>query len=203
MASNRTIAVAATVAVAGVVAYAAYFDYKRRNDVEFRKKLPQSRESLAASSLGGPITPEQLSQALELVKNDPPPASAAAKEDYFMQQVAAGESLATQGPEFHLPAALAFYRALRVYPSPLELMQIYDKTVPPPIFKIVLELTNLDVSTLISGGGPSIVQDEENAEKSSSSRQSAETSPSRAPSEASSQEWDKVTDPGTQTPNLF
>lgn len=43
---------------------------------------------------------------------------------------------AIQGPEFHLPAALAFYRALRVYPSPLELIAIYDKTVPPPIFKV-------------------------------------------------------------------
>ncbi|KAF9062225.1 hypothetical protein BDP27DRAFT_1336916 [Rhodocollybia butyracea] len=52
---------------------------------------------------------------------------------------------------FILPAALAFYRALRVYPSPVELMMIYQKTVPEPIFKIVIELTNLDVKDRVEG----------------------------------------------------
>lgn len=37
---------------------------------------------------------------------------------------------------FQLPAALSFYRALRVYPSPVELIMIYQKTVPEPVFKV-------------------------------------------------------------------
>jgi hypothetical protein len=41
-----------------------------------------------------------------------------------------------QGPAFHLPAAMCFYRALRVYPSPVELIVIYEKTVPPPVFQV-------------------------------------------------------------------
>lgn len=40
------------------------------------------------------------------------------------------------GPEFHLQAALCFYRALRVYPSPVELIVIYQKTVPEDVFKV-------------------------------------------------------------------
>ncbi|KAF4601780.1 hypothetical protein EYR40_004980 [Pleurotus pulmonarius] len=210
MTKSSTVLTVASVTAAGLLAYAIYFDYKRRNDVEFRKKLrkdkkraeksaAESRESLAASASGNELSPEQLREALELVKNEPPPPGAAEKENYFMSQVAMGEQLATRGPEFHLPAALAFYRALRVYPSPLELIAIYDKTVPPAIFKIVMELTNLDVSTILVDGA--IVEGGEQEAESTSSRHSAETSPSRAPSEASSQEWDKITDPGSQTPS--
>jgi mitochondrial import receptor subunit TOM20 len=41
-----------------------------------------------------------------------------------------------QGPMFYLPAALHFYRGLRVYPSPVELIAIYQNTVPEPVFKV-------------------------------------------------------------------
>ncbi|KAG7447519.1 uncharacterized protein BT62DRAFT_986357 [Guyanagaster necrorhizus] len=68
-----------------------------------------------------------------------------------MSQVAMGEQLALQGPDFQLPAALSFYRALRVYPSPVELMVIYEKTVPEPIFKMVIQMTNLDVTAKVQG----------------------------------------------------
>lgn len=39
-----------------------------------------------------------------------------------MEQVAMGEGLAQAGPMNEVPAALCFYRALRVYPSPVELI---------------------------------------------------------------------------------
>ena len=41
-----------------------------------------------------------------------------------------------EGPEFAVEAALAFFRALRVYPSPVELIMIFQNTVPEPIFKV-------------------------------------------------------------------
>ena len=71
-----------------------------------------------------------------------------------MQQVSIGEQLVAQGnavsittsfrcltlcsagEDFRLPAALSFFRALRVYPSPVELIMIYEKTVPGPVFKV-------------------------------------------------------------------
>ena len=35
-----------------------------------------------------------------------------------------------------MTAALCFFRALRVYPSPVELIAIYQKTVPEAVFKV-------------------------------------------------------------------
>jgi hypothetical protein len=40
------------------------------------------------------------------------------------------------GPLYKLPAALEFYRALRVYPSPVELIGIYEKTITPAVFTV-------------------------------------------------------------------
>ena len=47
--SSRALTVAAVVAT-GVVAYAVYFDYKRRNDVEFRRRLSMSHHCLARAT---------------------------------------------------------------------------------------------------------------------------------------------------------
>jgi import receptor subunit TOM20 len=63
------------------------------------------------------------------------------------------------GPEMHVQAASHFYRALRVYPSPVELLMstslpfssigadnvfaVYQKVCPAPVFALLLELTSL------------------------------------------------------------
>jgi import receptor subunit TOM20 len=88
------------------------------------------------------------------IQKEPLPASPQEKEAYFMTQVSLGEQMAVQGESIHicimimekptvslgaafnLPSALAFYRALRVYPSPVELIMLYEKSVPPPVFKV-------------------------------------------------------------------
>ncbi|GAW00816.1 MAS20-domain-containing protein [Lentinula edodes] len=160
--SSRTTSVLtiAGIAVLSIAAYAVYFDYKRRNDVEFRRKLKKEKKRvdkyIASSKASLPSSPDavgvdELREALEQVKAEQVPISPEQKEAYFMTQVASGEQLSLQGPMFSLPAALAFYRALRVYPSPVELMVIYQKTVPEPIFKLVIELTNLDVKGRVEG----------------------------------------------------
>ncbi|KAF5393185.1 hypothetical protein D9757_001191 [Collybiopsis confluens] len=189
--SSRTTSLLAIAGITtlGVVAYAVYFDHKRRNDVDFRKKLKKDKKrvdkSIASSKASLPPEPgaasdDELREALEQVKAEAVPASPDQKEAYFMTQVASGEQLAAQGPMFQLPAALAFYRALRVYPSPVELMMIYQKTVPEPIFKLVIQLTNLDVS--LSNPSNSSIDDVDE-----------DSSPVRGPpSETSSQEWDKL-----------
>jgi len=41
-------------------------------------------------------------------------------------------------------AALCFYKALKVYPQPRDLVQIYDKTVPAPVIAILAEMIALD-----------------------------------------------------------
>ncbi|KAJ7886748.1 mitochondrial outer membrane translocase complex, subunit Tom20 domain-containing protein [Mycena leptocephala] len=135
----------AGISLCGIIAYAVYFDYKRRTDSEFRKKLrkekkrvnkslAESREALAAET---EVSEADLRDALKQIKSEPRPATQEARENYFMSQVAMGEQLAARGEPFHLPAALSFYRALTVYPSPSELLGIYQKTVPDAIVKIV------------------------------------------------------------------
>ncbi|KAF9266257.1 MAS20-domain-containing protein [Marasmius fiardii PR-910] len=157
--TTSILTIAGITLITGFVAYAAYFDYKRRNDAGFRKNLKKQKKrvdkSIASSkaSLEASATTStaDLRAALEQVKKEPVPASPEQKEAFFMSQVATGEQLAAQGPDFSLPAAMSFYRALRVYPSPVELMVIYQKTVPEPIFKLVIELTNLDVKDRVEG----------------------------------------------------
>jgi mitochondrial import receptor subunit TOM20 len=87
-------------------------------------------------------------------KDDQVPTTPEERETYFMSQVEIGErlcaqgmsctagavkdfcSLCCEGPDFAVEAALAFFRALRVYPSPVELIMIFQNTVPEPIFKV-------------------------------------------------------------------
>ncbi|KAH7887480.1 hypothetical protein F5I97DRAFT_2072803 [Phlebopus sp. FC_14] len=157
MSRSTTMLTVAGIAVGGLVAYAVYFDYKRRTDATFRKQLRKDKKRIAKSqtpsetSAPGGVDANELRSALENVRKEEVPASPEEKEQYFMSQVGMGEQLCTQGPAFHLPAAMCFYRALRVYPSPVELIVIYEKTVPGPVFQIVMQLTNMDVKDRVEG----------------------------------------------------
>jgi hypothetical protein len=51
-----------------------------------------------------------------------------------MQEVAKGEGMCQDGSD-PVDAALCFYKALKVYPQPRELITIYDKTVPKVRYK--------------------------------------------------------------------
>lgn len=180
--SRNVLAIAAATVATGVLAYLVYFDYKRRNDSQFRKKLRKhtphrssrariscpflpgkekkrvnktvaEEKSQSAASDTAPSDTELLREALEQVKSEHVPSTSEEKETYFMTQVSMGEQLASQGaslfalfyttshpacsgPSLHVPAAIAFYKALRVYPTPVELIMIYQKTVPEAIFKV-------------------------------------------------------------------
>lgn len=117
----------------------------------FAGKDKKRADKTLAESLPPPITKEVILEALERAKLEPAPASPELREPYFMDQISKGEKLsllgkcalrcpsclfpnATVGPELHLEAALCFYKGLQVYPSPMELIVIYQKTVPEPIF---------------------------------------------------------------------
>lgn len=155
---------------------------------------------------------EDLKESLDTIQKEPVPSTAEEREQYFMQHVGVGEQLSVQGPAFHVPAALSFYRALRVYPSPVELIMIYQKTVPEPIFKIVMELTSMDVSNTtltpdlgVDDDAPTATTAAAASTASSSSgtrrggRRGASTNGASGDerSEASSQEWETLTDPGS------
>ncbi|TFK55459.1 MAS20-domain-containing protein [Heliocybe sulcata] len=203
--TSTVFTVAGVTLISGLLVYAVYFDYRRRNDASFRKQLRKEKKKIdkhvsqTKADASVSIDPDELRAALEKVRSEDMPASSAEREQFFMSQVGMGEQLCTQGPVFHLPAALCFYRALRVYPSPVELIVIYQKTVPEPVFKIVMDLMNMDVSEPSSSSG--------SANQAGNSEEEEEPSPvspvrSSPPSETSSHEWDRVTDPGSQTTEL-
>ncbi|WRT68678.1 uncharacterized protein IL334_005657 [Kwoniella shivajii] len=148
----------AAVALTGFLGYAVYFDYMRRNSPEFRKGLKKQHKKLAVaaeaqSKAEKERNSKQLREALVLLQNEPTPSSPEQQEAYFQEQVAEGEKLATMGPEYQVQAASHFYRALRVYPQPIELLGIYQRVVPPPVFALLIELTSLTGAAAATGGG--------------------------------------------------
>ncbi|PIL36948.1 transcription factor [Ganoderma sinense ZZ0214-1] len=160
--SSRTSTVltaAAVTVLGGLVAYAVYFDYKRRNDSDFRKKLrkekkkvtKQTQQAQAAADAASEVSAAAIKDALLKIREEEIPPTPDEKEGYFMMQVQIGDQLVQKGPSFYLPAACAFFRALRVYPSPVEFIMMVQSTLPAPIFKIFMELVNTDVASRVEG----------------------------------------------------
>lgn len=120
-----------------------------------RNQRQQQRAEKSQAEAGAAAQRQSIKDAVDEAKEEGFPASAEEKEAYFLEQVQAGEvlgadrtfdsplgwalpgsfsrrsltplflSLASKG----LEAALAFYKALKVYPTPGDLINIYDKTV--------------------------------------------------------------------------
>ncbi|KAK7510817.1 mitochondrial outer membrane translocase complex, subunit Tom20 domain-containing protein [Phyllosticta citriasiana] len=161
-ANFRTLTIAGVgVVVTGVVAYAFYFDYKRRNDADFRKALKreskkQARAAKEEAEAGAVEQRKSIHEAVDRVNEDGfPKEDPEEVEGYFMNEVSRGEQLSQDGAyprltpdtgSSQLDAALCFYKALKVYPNPSELVTIYDKTVPKPILDILAEMIAYDKS---------------------------------------------------------
>jgi len=158
-----TTIIAATVGtlVTGFVAYAVYFDYKRQTDPEFRKAL--KRESRREARLARSQAEAQSTQQKEAIRvavasarEEGFPTDVEDKEAFFMSEVARGETLCQDGSD-QVEAALCFYKALKVYPQPSDLISIYDKTVPKPVLDILAEMIASDPSISVGrfpGGSP-------------------------------------------------
>lgn len=133
--SRSTIFIALGTVVAGIGAYAIYFDHRRRNDPEFRKKIRKEQRRLAnlqreKEKEAHLSDQEALKRAHKRAKEDPLPVSPEDREQQFMQEVARGETLYAAGEGAKYDAAICFYRALKMYPQPAELTKIYEQTIP-------------------------------------------------------------------------
>ncbi|KAH3679160.1 hypothetical protein WICMUC_001171 [Wickerhamomyces mucosus] len=140
--SRLTSILLATTGIAAL-GYVAYFDYSRRNNADFRKKLTKNRkrqanlqkESDAKSKQAKvEVVKEVLTKSL---KEDPVPTDVAKKEEFFMTSVTLGEQLASL-PGQELQAALQFYRALSIYPNPTDILSIYQKSIPESVYEYVI-----------------------------------------------------------------
>ncbi|KAF2873426.1 mitochondrial outer membrane translocase complex, subunit Tom20 domain-containing protein [Massariosphaeria phaeospora] len=141
--------------VTGVLAYALYFDHKRRTDPDFRKQLKreskkQARAAKDEADAKGKEQKQAIQEAVARANEEGFPKDPEEVEAYFMQEVAQGEGLCQQGAD-SVDAALCFYRALKVYPNPRELINIYDKTVPKPVLDVLAEMIAVDTSIPVGG----------------------------------------------------
>lgn len=79
------------------------------------------------------------------------PASVDGREEFFMNQVAKGESLVAQtgatDDATALEAAMCFYKAMRVYPNPNDLMSVYERTVPGRVYELLLNVMQIDATS--------------------------------------------------------
>ncbi|WEW56970.1 mitochondrial import receptor subunit tom20 [Emydomyces testavorans] len=159
MRTSTIVAASAGTVLSGLLAYAIYFDYKRQSDPEFRRALKRDNRRMARavqqeSEAEGAKQKEAIKRAVQEAKEEGFPTDIEEREGFFMSQVAQGEALCADGSE-NIQAALAFYKALKVYPSPKDLITIYDRTVPKDIIEILAEMIAMDSSLKIgsfSGG---------------------------------------------------
>jgi hypothetical protein len=83
-------------------AYAVYFDHRRRTDPNFRKQLKKDSKRLARAAKeeaeANTIKQRQaIRAAVQEAKEEGFPVDVEEKEAYFMQEVARGEGLSTEG----------------------------------------------------------------------------------------------------------
>lgn len=85
-----------------LIAYAVYFDYKRRNDAEFRRAIKresrrQARAAKEEKEAAGKEQEVAIKQAVDDALAAGFPSSLEEKEAYFMEEVAQGEGMASDG----------------------------------------------------------------------------------------------------------
>ncbi|VVT49405.1 uncharacterized protein SAPINGB_P002254 [Magnusiomyces paraingens] len=150
------------------VSYLIYFDYQRRHNPEFRRAL-RKREQKYIKQKELQAEAKKMDMKLRIEKvlkeslaKDPIPTDMGAREKYFVAEVGRADELLSAGAD-PVETALAFYRALCVYPNPIDLMSIYDKSVKPPVLDILRQMVIIEppsvlrdvLGSAIPSGGPS------------------------------------------------
>ncbi|KAL6860179.1 mitochondrial import receptor subunit tom20 [Amphichorda felina] len=159
MVSTPTIVTASVAtAAAGLLGYIVYFDYQRRTQADFRRNLRRNerRQARVQKEEAEASTQRQRAAIKGLVdeaKDEGFPAGVEEREAFFNEQVMAGEVL-SQDPTKMVESALAFYKGLKVYPAPGDLIKIYDSTVPKPILDILAEMIAYDSALDIRARAP-------------------------------------------------
>ncbi|KAI8981452.1 mitochondrial outer membrane translocase complex, subunit Tom20 domain-containing protein [Pilobolus umbonatus] len=141
--------ITAGVLATSAVGYILYFDFQRRNNPNFRKQLRRERKMAELAKKEAEENSKKSSlQLIEKVIHESTeeqyPTSPADKEKYFLEQIGKGEQLCLQGPSAYDDAVLPFYKAIKVYPAPEELLTIYEKTIPGPVFETIIKILTIE-----------------------------------------------------------
>ncbi|KAH7328111.1 mitochondrial outer membrane translocase complex, subunit Tom20 domain-containing protein [Stachybotrys elegans] len=150
---TASVATAATV----VLAYAVYFDYKRRNEAEFRRNLRRNeRRQARVEKEEAEQSTKQFRAAIHAkvdeAKEEGIPTDLEEREAYFKEQMGIGEALSAD-PTKATEAALGLYKCLKVHPSPGDLIALYDSVIPKPVLDVLAEMIAYDSSLDIRSSG--------------------------------------------------
>lgn len=157
MQTSTVIGITAATAATAFVAYAIYFDQKRRNDPQFRKTLRKQRKQAAkeakrAAEVNKGKAGQDIRTALAESKAlGPLPTTPQEKHEFFMVEVQKGEDLGSAGPSNYATAAAHFYRALQVYPDQIELAMIFQRSLPAPVFELIMGMLEMEASNKEKG----------------------------------------------------
>ncbi|EDO14976.1 hypothetical protein Kpol_387p2 [Vanderwaltozyma polyspora DSM 70294] len=138
--ANNILVISSAVVLLSVTSYAIYFDYQRRNDPVFRKRIKKKNQHrLKGQQLEKETTKQEKLQEVsdfltkELV-SDPLINDADAMESVFTTNIELAETLSKiSGKE--LESAAKFYKALSAYPNPADLLEVYQRSVPEAIYE--------------------------------------------------------------------
>jgi len=157
MRTTTVVAISVGTVLTGFLAYAVYFDHKRRTDPGFRKALKreskrQARIAKEEAEIQGKQQQEEIKHAVDETLKEGFPTDLEEREAFFMQQIAQGEAMSSDGSD-PIAAALCFYKGLKVYPEPKALIGIYDNTVPKDILEILASMVAQDKSLKVGAFG--------------------------------------------------
>ena len=181
--------------------YAGGWGCGRGGDPDFRKKLrKQSKQSVKVAKKELKAAAQQESMMIEKAVRDAAepgvlPAGVQEKEAFFMEQVATGEALFAQGAAYHVPAAIAFFKALKVYPAPVELVMIYQKAVPKEVFDLIMKLVTRDAAVNGAGGASAKSADLDQVDDAVGAKESSE------PKDSSDAKSETTSSKATELPN--
>ncbi|KMR04721.1 mitochondrial import receptor subunit tom20-like protein [Lasius niger] len=138
-------AVGIAVGIAGIfVGYCFYFDQKRRSDPDFKKKLRELRKTLVFIVTGR----RAKKQAQKASSKIPDLRDHELVQKFFLQEVQLGEEMLAcgeiEGGIEHLANAVA------VCGQPAQLLTVLQKTLPPPIFQILVQRLPMVGQKLVS-----------------------------------------------------
>lgn len=132
---GSTANIATGLAAFGAIGYLVYFDYKRRHSSGFRKELRKKavkfdKEQEKAFQATKHQERAEIQELIETsIQESPLPSGIQAREQFFITEVSRADELLNSNN--YIEAALAFYRALLVYPQPTDLLGFYEKSIKP------------------------------------------------------------------------
>ncbi|XP_052766043.1 mitochondrial import receptor subunit TOM20 homolog B-like isoform X2 [Mya arenaria] len=119
MLTKTSLGIAAAAGAGLFLGYCIYFDRRRRNDPDFRRKLKERRKKASKQSSNTSNT------------KFPDPLNESACQQYFMQEINLGEILLSNGQLNEGVEHLA--NAVAVCGQPAHLMQVFRQTLPPEV----------------------------------------------------------------------